>query len=100
MRTTSFMPPRAASPVSTPIPPEGLLLIAMMACPFLAFLRPSMWWLAAAPPMVAGLAYLVHRRSQLRSIAAFWVIFFTAVVLYVPWPLSFVAPLVAIFVMA
>lgn len=79
---------------------DRMVLFAMMACPFLVFLRPSALWLLMTPAMVAGLFYLGARPSGLRGIATFWVIFFAALVLQVPWPLSFVLPLVVFFVLA
>ncbi len=79
---------------------ESTLLFAVMATPFISFLYPSGAWWLAAPLVSAAAGWLILRGAPNRVFAAFWLLFLIVQLAGVPWPLSFVLPLVLAFVAA
>jgi hypothetical protein len=69
-----------------------------MATPFAAFLYPSQGWWFAVPFVAIGAGWLKREDVASYSFAAFWLLFLVIQLSRVPWPVSFILPLVMVII--
>ena len=85
--------------VSVPSSSERLSFLVVVCAAFLAMFLPATWrWLLILPILTAD-AHLFLRSVELWRLSIFWLLFFAGFALDLPWPLTFVAPLLAYFLL-
>lgn len=82
---------------------EIAAFLPVLCSPVVAFVQlaqPQAFWIGGLAFASACTAFLASRRSKLAPHALFWLVLLAGIVLGVPWPLSFVLPLILLFVAA
>jgi hypothetical protein len=81
--------------VSAPSSSARLSFLVVVCAAFLAMFLPPAWRWPLIFPILVGHAHMFRRSTELWRRSVFWLLFFAGFALDLPWPLTFIAPLLA-----